>query len=649
MLPAQASLKEALGKITFRDALLGVEGLRQTVGGRTFLPLPGMTREIAALQIVRQYGLNRVPSFDEEPREVLLKRMSPEDASTSDLLLQTPIHSVFGRDHCPVSFLLDIDAKHETADETKNCSTFEDRVLGLVLFACRKAFAKHQLTAKKVCVLTAAGEGSNQPFTSLHLHIDFQNTVFHDSTSIANFIKGALTNEIEAIANASSSSSSSSNNNNNSQQQQQSISKFARRVIRAIDAQPFGTVGGSLRLYGAPKTDGTRPCRLYHPVPGGAAASALLALSPTEGGPTMELMKFAKNNNKNNNTKEMENEGKSNEKILLKEIRFESDSDLITTPSEEVSGILSKFDVLKQERILAKMKNQHQQKNSSSFSNLLPELNEILIGLHGVPVVRRIELDALAMSLGTPDWLAPEPFRFVSFKTSYSSSPDSFAQGGGDKQTKNIQQQQNNGKMKTSPNNNDNSTTFDPRFPGAHIRANNASDYRDFPQIIQDDICRTFVNKNQFPYPNHERKHNPMTYCYLATKVVPLLPDCFAVPYKTWVSICLAVTDIAAYSKKMSEMRLQELRAKSAPSDAVKAEIAFLENEAIDPIVALEGAFLDFSRKSPSNFDASICKSLYRKMIIRKLRDVSGKNAVNSKTAHDAYRTLVNYFRKSPP
>lgn len=645
MLASHPSLKEALGKITFRDALLGVEGLRQSVGGRSFLPMPGMTRDIAALQIVRQFGINRVSTFEEEPREVLLKRMAPEDAELPDLLLQTPIHSIFGRDHCPVSFLLDIDAKHELPEETKNWKTFEDRVLGLVLFACRKAFVKHQLVPKKVCILTA-GDGT-KPFASLHLHIDFQNTVFHDSTSIANFIRGALTNEIEAMANSSAATKSGDANSH------QSISKFARRVIRAIDAQPFGTVGGSLRLYGAPKTDGTRPCRLFHPVSGGAAASALLALSPTHGGPTIELMKFARTNNKNLQDQEEKSHMKLTQ-IRLNEMHPDIDLSTIlvdqNSTSPEIIESISKFNVLHQQRILANMS---RNSNTNTNNNLVPEIDQVLVGLHGVPVIRRIELDALAMSLGTPDWLAPEPFRFVSFQSpAFASSTTFFAN---QKEKERQQQQQDSSSEKTdetSPKKTQSQQPkcqFNPQYPGAHICLNTSGDFNDFPQIIRNDISRTLNSKNPFPYPNHEKKCNPMTYCYLARKIVPLIPDCFAVPYKTWVSICLGVSDIAAFTKKRAEMRLQELRSRSNPSDEVKAEIDFLENHAIDPIAAMEEAFLEFSNKSPSNFNATECKQLYRKMVNRKLRDVSGKSAVTDATAPAAYRTLINYFRKSPP
>lgn len=108
---------------------------------------------------------------------------------------------------------------------------------------------------------------------------------------------------------------------------------------------------------------------------------------------------------------------------------------------------------------------------------------------------------------------------------------------------------------------------------------------------------------------------------HLAARAAPLIPACWAQPYRTWLSVALSLTDIAVYTLK---------RAPDSRADEI-----------------LEAAFLDFSRQAP-NFDADACRKLFAKMVRRKKYDKTIQS-VGAKQAKDAYRTLTNVFRKAAP
>ena len=110
-------MKECLSRLTFRDVLLAAES-KGRQGARTFQALPGLTRDRVALEIINQFGANRVSTFHSPLRENQVSKLSQAEIEEENLLLTVPLHTVFGRNQTPVSFILDVDAQHESPEET---------------------------------------------------------------------------------------------------------------------------------------------------------------------------------------------------------------------------------------------------------------------------------------------------------------------------------------------------------------------------------------------------------------------------------------------------------------------------------------------------------------------------------------------------
>jgi hypothetical protein len=569
------TLRQAMARVSFRDVLLSSEAKGRS-GARQYLALPGLTRTMAAREIVRLFGANRVCSVDAEPRPLQLARATAEGLAAPDLLLTTPIHSVFGRSRSPVSFLLDIDAEHEKAAAvgssgggssagSVNPAQFEDRVLAFVLHACRVAFHRRQLRARKVALLTASDAA--QGYASLHVHVELTDAAFVDSTSIGHFIRGDLAAEIDRLGAVSSQTAA-----------------FARVVRQAVDAQPFGAVGGSLRVYGAPKLDGSRPFRLYRPPLGGATAMALHALAPTEGGPTMRLLRCPA-------MLPPSVSAASAAAPVLKRIALDGAVGGRAATADDVGAAFSSAigsQLLLFEQQLDERRRRPLGDDDAAAQPRTLAVDELLVPAHGIPVLRDVELEALEMSLGTPDYLAPAPFRFVAVAAPARSNVASSVPASGPAAQL--------------------SSTGDETIPGRGIRIVTVA----WPEAVRNEIKdRT----DAIPYPRQGA--SPATYAFVAAAVAPAIPAAFARPYRTWVSVGLALTDIAEYAR---------------------------EDEDASP--NLYAAFIAFSRQAP-NFDQGACRRLWEKMMrAKKFRTREPLNAV---TVHQAYSAMVGLFKKPAP
>src|SRR3989338_2966480 len=76
-------------------------------------------------------------------------------------------------------------------------------------------------------------------------------------------------------------------------------------------------------------------------------------------------------------------------------------------------------------------------------------------------------------------------------------------------------------------------------FPGQNVKLS----LEGLPDFVIKDIAHTKTStSSQFPFPR-ESAH-PETFMYLAQRIAPLIPACFADPYRSWVSVPLSLTHI---------------------------------------------------------------------------------------------------------
>lgn len=613
------ALRDSLGKTCFRDVILSKESGGRA-GLRQFLGFPGRTREQAARDVVRLFGVNRFPflstefrayrdgnksrKLDEKALHELqttpLRRYMPIHKNSTELMLIAPIHSVFGRPRTPVNFILDIDCRHESAAETADPTRFEDQMLGLCFSACRAAFQRYDIAPAKVAILTANGPditGRPKPYSSLHLHMDLRGAAFGDSYSAGVFMRRELLTEIAAIGDRMGG-----------HQQQQHVGRLADRLREAIDLAPFwSSMGGSLRLYGAPKTDLTRPLRLFRPVVGGACATALYAMGAprgADGGPTMRLLFDAEQSASAATGGNSAASGSTTTSISSSSSTAFSIDDGATAEEQQDDDMDVATDPVRMDNALRKTK--------------------VMIGL------RPIELEALALSFGIPDYMAStEPLRLL-YLGEHRTSSSAASSVVGNSLLKSFTQPSSGPEISSSSVHSAGENNKELRQLVAHVQ--NA--YATLPKRVLDQVDFRNHSPDQLPHPRHNA--DPETWAHCAAVVAPLIRAAHAKPYRSWVAVALALADIAVAVNPRGPAGGNNGggrdRHVSSNSNSVGEDLS----------ERLLDAFIRFSVRAP-NYDHEACTKIWHKTLWRKTRP--GARPTN--TAREGYFSLVRWLKKS--